>query len=433
MNVALTNYGLRYFLEHCQKDQVANHATSAWLREFGVGVLAPYRDQEAHNQLLAQGLIEKIPGSQSQDDVTLRHLRNPLENVERVILEFTTRCNFNCHHCYNTKVERVTEQDIDLLKSAVDVFARIGIRQFDFIGGEVSKYGDGWLQVVQHIHSYHDTTVKLLTNGWWLGQTDFVAAGQRYANAESYLAHLKECGLSHVVFSLDGQGAVHDHSRGRAGLYDCIMEGFELVRAAGLEPRVSLLIRNDVDGEQFATFLADLADRIYYFTPADTLLTKVQKLTADRTNVLSNFIDIGSGARHGVIRAKPLDIPESILYCKGFFRPAPHLTIKANGELATCRITNAGEGYGNLHERDLVQILNRMQDQFVFQLHAQRRIGDYRRFVNTDLFDSFSHVCSLRAVLTLIARFMEEQGVDPEDEGAILRINQEVARYTGHL
>jgi hypothetical protein len=74
-----------------------------------------------------------------------------------------------------------------------------------------------------------------------------------------------------------------------------------------------------------------------------------------------------------------------------------------------------------------------MQDQFVFQLHAQRRIGDYRRFVNTDLFDSFSHVCSLRAVLTLIARFMEEQGVDPEDEGAILRINQEVARYTGHL
>jgi len=398
-----------------------------------VGILVPSQDQTAHNWLLAQGLIEKVPETQSEDDVTLRHLRNPLENVERVIFEFTTRCNFSCKHCYNSKVERVTEQDIDLLKSAVDVFARIGIRQFDFIGGEVSKFGDGWLQVVQHIHTYADTTVKLLTNGWWLEETDFVAAGQRYANAESYLADLKESGGSHVVFSLDGQSAVHDHSRGQVGLYNRIMKGIELVRAAGLEPRVSLLVRNDVDGEQFATFLADLADRIYQFSPADTLLAKVQKLMADPTNILSNFIDIGSGARHGTIRAKLDDIPESVLHCKGFYRPAPHLTIKANGELATCRITNAGEGYGNLHQQDLVQILNRMQDQFVFQLHAQRKIGDYRRFVNTDLFDMFSHVCSLRAVLTLIARFMEEQGVDPEDEKAILKINQEVAAYTGHL
>ena len=57
--------------------------------------------------------------------------------------------------------------------------------------------------------------------------------------------------------------------------------------------------------------------------------------------------------------------------------PAPHITIKANGEVATCRLANAGEGYGNIHDRPFVDILNRMQESFVFRLHAERLLGQY--------------------------------------------------------
>jgi hypothetical protein len=157
-------------------------------------------------------------------------------------------------------------------------------------------------------------------------------------------------------------------------------------------------------------------------------------LAHDPTNILSNRIDIGNAAYGGTGRFGLFDTPDALLYCKAFFRPAPHLTIKANGEIATCRIANAGEGYGNLHRQGLVHILNRLQDQFVFKLHAERRLKEYRRCVDPAIFGAaFDHLCTLRAILTLIARRMEEEAVDPQDRPAMLRINREVARATGHL
>ncbi|MCP4537479.1 MAG: radical SAM protein [Chloroflexi bacterium] len=437
MKVALTNCGARYaigLLKQNGLSQIDHDAECCLLLDLWTGILVPYEDKPVYNRLLDQGLIERVSENVSRSDIARRYWRNPLEHVERVIFEYTTRCDFNCHHCYNARVNQATEQDVDVLKSAVDVFVRIGIRRFAFVGGEVSKYGDGWLKLVRHIHVYDDVTVAMYTNGWWLGQSDFMAAGQHYSDVAMYLAMLKESGLTHVVFSLDGAGEAHDHSRQRPGLYNQIMEGFNLVREAGLEPRVSLLVHRGGEEREFVLFLAELAEQIYDFPSETGLLEKALMLTSDPTNTLSNFIDIGSGARRGATRFGLSDVPDSLLYCKGFFRMAPSLTIKANGEIATCRVTNAGEGYGNLHDHDLVHILNRLQNSFVFRLHAERWIREYRRFVNPDIFgDSFAHVCTLRAILTLIARRMEEAAVDPGDEEAIFRINREVARYTGHL
>jgi hypothetical protein len=102
--------------------------------------------------------------------------------------------------------------------------------------------------------------------------------------------------------------------------------------------------------------------------------------------------------------------------------------------LATCRITNAGEGYGNIHRQDLLHILNHLQDNFVFKLHAERRLGEYIRFVDPAIFGhSFAHFCTLRAILTLIAQRMDAENIQPDDTQAIQRINLEVAQYTGHV
>jgi hypothetical protein len=186
--------------------------------------------------------------------------------------------------------------------------------------------------------------------------------------------------------------------------------------------------------DEFVLFLIELADRIYAFSPGTGLEEKANRLIADQSNSISNFIDIGSGAKDVSEGTELAETRDALLYCKGFFRPAPSLTIKANGEIATCRVANAGEGYGNLHQQDLIYILNHLQESFIFKLHAERRLGTYRRFVDPDIFGhTFTHQCTMRAILTLIARRMAEEGVDPEDQEAIARINREVAGYTGHL
>jgi MoaA/NifB/PqqE/SkfB family radical SAM enzyme len=445
MNVILTNYGHKTITELLKQHLVSRlQHNSETLRHddevqcFLLNLLTsrrlPYHAHSLYHHLIARGMIERVPDSVTEEEIALRYKRNPLENIQRIIFEYTTYCGFNCHHCYNTRVPRVTEQDVGVLKNAIDVFVQMGVRRFDFIGGEVARYGDSWLDLVRHIRTHGNIIVTLFTSGWWLGQQNFMAAAQRYPNESVYLAALKESGLTHIIFSLDGQGAVHDENRGQPGLYQRILAGFEQVRTAGLEPRVALLIRHaEPETPEFVSFLVDLAERLYRFPAVTPTDEKVFTLIKDPLNTLSRFIDIGNGTQDRGERFNLHDTPDSILYCKGFFRPAPFLTIKANGEIATCRITNAGEGYGNIHQQDLVHLLNHLQDNFVFKLHAERRLGEYIRFVDPTIFgNSFAHLCTLRAILTLIAGRMAESGVESGDRKTILRLNHEVAKFTGH-
>ena len=86
------------------------------------------------------------------------------------------------------------------------------------------------------------------------------------------------------------------------------------------------------------------------------------------------------------------------------------------------------------HHNALIEVLNGMQDAAVFRIHAERRIGDYRALLDRSVFgETFTHVCSLRVVLTLLARGIEEDGVDPEDPEALRALNVAVARQAGFL
>jgi MoaA/NifB/PqqE/SkfB family radical SAM enzyme len=310
----------------------------------------------------------------------------------------------------------------------------MGIRRFDFMGGEVSRYGVGWLEVIDHIRQYgKDIILSLYTNGWWLERGNFEAAGQFFASDEAYLAELVRRGVDYVTFSLDGQDEEHDQSRHQPGLYRKILRGFEKVKRAGLSPRVSLLVRPNWTAEQTMAFLAESATLIYDLDPTLPEHKRALRLSLDSTNSISSFIDIGNGAGDDRVQFPILEKCEHALYCRNFYRLSPSLTIKANGELATCRLSQAGEGYGNLHERPLVDILNRFDEAFVYRLHASRNLEEYLPLVDRSLFgDAFTHLCSLRSIVTLLARKMHEQGILPDDSASIQRINREVAALTGH-
>jgi hypothetical protein len=54
--------------------------------------------------------------------------------------------------------------------------------------------------------------------------------------------------------------------------------------------------------------------------------------------------------------------------------------------------------------------------------------------VDRALFGSaFTHLCSLRSIVTLLARKMHEQGISFDDASAVKRVNLEVAVLTGHF
>lgn len=74
-----------------------------------------------------------------------------------------------------------------------------------------------------------------------------------------------------------------------------------------------------------------------------------------------------------------------------------------------------------------------MRDSFVYRLHSERRIGGYLKLVDPALFGrGFSHLCSLRAVATMVARRIHDRAVEPDDIEEIARINREVAGISGH-
>ncbi len=437
MNVRLSYFGWMVTRHLAAVDQLhlGDGPEADLLLELYTGLTAPCGDEPFYSDMLAEGLIELSDETENRAEILLRHRRNPFEHLEKVIFEFTTFCNFNCDHCYNAQVPRVTESDPRLLMEAANTFLRMGIRRFDFIGGEVSRYGTGWLELVEHIRLHgEDIVISLYTNGWWLEQENFKAAGQAFADTQAYLEELKRRGVSHVVFSLDGRGELHDASRHHDGLYQKILRGLKQVKAAGLAPRVSLLIRPEWPDEEIESFLAEPASVIYEFDPLTPAKQRALRLSLDPTNALSNFIDIGNGAADERLQFPVMDERGHALYCRNFYRMSPSLTVKANGELATCRLSQAGEGYGNLHQRTMVDIINTFDEAFVYQLHAHRQLERYLPLVDRSLFgSSFTHLCSLRAIVTLLARMMHEQSVSLDDAQAIQRINREVALLTGHL
>jgi MoaA/NifB/PqqE/SkfB family radical SAM enzyme len=438
MNIRLSYYGWMVTRNLVKVNQLhlGDSPKTDLLLDLYTGLFAPYyEDSSLHNFMLDEGLMEFSDESASRDQILLRYQRNPFEHLEKIIFEMTTCCNFNCDHCYNAQVPRLTELNPKILRDAADNFIRMGIRRFDFVGGEVSLYGDGWLDLVEHLRSYSDDIgISLYTNGWWLEQAKFKAAGQLFADTQAYLAELKRRGVSHVVFSLDGPNDLHDVSRHRPGLYQKILRGLAQVKKVGLAPRVSLLIRAEWSNEEVESFLAEPASIIYDFDPHTPTYERALRLSLDPTNAISSFIDVGNGAGDDRIQFPILDTRDHPLYCRNFYRLSPSLTVKANGELATCRLSQAGEGYGNLHQQSLVETLNQFDEAFIYKLHVNRELEIYLPLVDRSLFGSaFTHLCSLRAIITMLARKMHEQSISFEDALAIQRINREVAVLTGHF
>lgn len=454
MNIRLTNVGLRYVMERVSTDtDVATLSRETqFLHKVFSYILKPADCSVFEQELIDRGFLELVPEHADFEETVLRYQHNPLENITTINFEMTTRCNLNCLHCRSGIVKRTTETNLDALKEAADLFLSLGVTGFIFIGGEVSKYADGWLELVSHIRDSYEASsreapgrywgglrIGLLTSGWWMGQTSFAAAGTVYEDDRAYLKAMKQAGLTHLLFSIDGPETLHDRWRRVPGLYRRIMDGIPRVREAWLVPRVSLVLHSKEHDEHGYAYLEEIADLCMDLPHDMEPAQKISALLEDKHTMASNFVDINNGVQLSQREHALHDINPNQLRCKAFFRPAPKLTISASGELAICPLMNAAEAYGNIHRRPLTSILNTMHDNLLFRLHANWTIKDYLPHMDTSIFgEAFDHLCSLRTIVNLLAKKMDAAGLSPdsvtaEDGPTLARINREVARWTGHL
>jgi len=436
MDVILSNYGLRLLqnvLAHQDEPLPLPPELMMRLVQLRIRTAQAASDEPWQGELRARGLIQPAAPGADHEAIELRYQRNPLEHVTRLVFEYTTVCNLNCDHCRNGHVAPATEGRPERLCEAVDLAIPMGVRRFDFIGGEVILYGARWLRVVEHIKKYPGAVAAVITSGWFWGERNFRAAGEFFADDEALLARLASAGVTHLVFSLDGPAEVHDRWRKVPGLHDRIVAGFDRVRAAGIEPRVSLVV-NPALGDAVLPWMVSVAAALYRAAPGTSEQELLARLQGDGVNYISNFIDTGNAVQ---LRRGRRDLgkwPDELLRCKNFFRPHPSLRIQATGEVSLCPLVDSGEGFGNIHEKPLIDVLNGMQDAFVHRLHAGHQIAGYKRFLDPELFGGrFDHICGLRTVLGMVASRMHERGVGEGDAEAIREINVEVARKAGYL
>jgi len=438
MDLVLTHYGHRLLAHQRGRGETGTAVAAeelALLAHVHDSLALPDDGSSQVARLVTRGWLARDAGPIDRDALRLRYQRNPLEHVTQVVFELTTLCNLACSHCRNGNLAPTTDGRTERLLEVVDAMVPLGVRRFDFIGGEVTLYGRGWLELVRRIREHPRTTAAVITSGWFLGERDFVAANHRYADTDTYLRALADAGLTHVIFSLDGPAAEHDRSRSMPGLHDRVLAGLEQVRAAGMSPQVSLLYAPWVPGGALLAWVLELSRRLYGDQPGADEGSRVRRLLDDDMNYVSNFIDVGNGALSTTKSKVHLDtLDPRLLRCKNFFRPHPSLRVQADGELALCPLVGAATGYGNVHRRPFVEVLNGMHDAAAYRIHAEDRIAQYLPLLDREIFgESFTHVCSLRVVLTLLARGIEEQGIDPHDPAALRELNEAVARQAGFL
>jgi len=167
------------------------------------------------------------------------------------VWEMTLQCNMRCLHCGSSAgKKRENELSLDESKNLALELIVLGCKKISLIGGEVFLY-QGWEEIAK-IFSDNGVLANIITNGYMLGEKEIEKV--RYA------------GLTNICFSVDGLERNHDRIRNKAGSFEKVLRGFELLRKEkipfavvttlldfnfdDLEEMYDLFIRNEVGAWQ---------------------------------------------------------------------------------------------------------------------------------------------------------------------------------------
>ena len=163
----------------------------------------PHRPLDIPARLFLERLPEgpPLPYAGRAAHLTTEHLRE-------CWFHLTNRCNQSCRHClFSSSPQEKLELAGSRVLSLADEAAALGCRVFALTGGEPFVHPD-FSHIVDHLLSYDNSHVVVLTNGLLLQQT-----AQAIAKWPSARFHLQ--------ISLDGNPEHHDQIRG-PGAYQAL-------------------------------------------------------------------------------------------------------------------------------------------------------------------------------------------------------------------
>lgn len=211
------------------------HRIKGATEDYCKSLLAKTIDQLYHRQLL---LINGKPVDQkqyfsstylSEDDFLNTFQVRPITQIDLVV---TTKCNFQCKHCY-IKKENLRDSGcipVDAWKETLNRLSKIGLLSITVTGGEPLTYF-GLVDVLDYANDL-GMKIQLLTNGFLIDE----AFAKRIAAYRNII----------VQVSLDGSSAdSSEKQRGFAGAFNRTIHNIELLTSLGIEVIVAMVLNKE--------------------------------------------------------------------------------------------------------------------------------------------------------------------------------------------
>ncbi len=263
----------------------------------------------------------------------------------------TNRCNYRCWHCYNAGRSQV-DLPLEHMRDVAAQFRDMGVTVLTLTGGEPLLRGD-----LEDVAACFDERTSLIVGTTGKGLTPARASA------------LADAGVFALGVSLDSIDArEHDRLRGRRGAFETAVRALDLARGAGLYPYVvAVATREFLERRRFMNYLRFAAEigayEVHVLEPSAT-----GRLAGRRDVVLDGaerrkIIDY----QHEVAARPDLPILSSLTYLEsagafGCGAGLTHLYIDGGAEVCPCNLVPMS--FGNLRERRLAEILERMEEHF---------------------------------------------------------------------
>ncbi len=176
-----------------------------------------------------QAFMYRLPtGSSAAYTGRFEHLQT--DKLSELWLHITNRCDLSCRHClFASGPKAVDELSYNEIVTRVDEAIALGCKVFALTGGEPFCH-PRFIDIVQHIQSYPDVHVAVLSNGMSLRPV------------------LEQVDLDwsrfHLQLSVDGLEPRHDHIRGM-GSFAALQEQMGWLRAQGHSFTLSMCVEQD--------------------------------------------------------------------------------------------------------------------------------------------------------------------------------------------
>ncbi len=210
-------------------------------------------------KFLESDVIKESDGSvtitQSQ-----KYSYNAHEILHLVKFAITSKCNYNCLHCFNSaETERLTaEYSKEKVFSLLEELEQAGLQKIRITGGEPLLHPN-FLEIIEKCGELHIEVEEILTNGSLL--TDEILSRLKEMN------HVKGIGIS-----FDGLGT-HDYIRNKKGAEANAIDAITRAIQSGIKVKVNINVNEKSIPRLVETcrFMSDLgASRIFMIRTSET-------------------------------------------------------------------------------------------------------------------------------------------------------------------